>query len=352
MSPKEARILGLATANPIHVIEQEKVAEAAREIFSDRSRHFDRMSGIYANAGIERRQACMPIDWYARDHGWAERNALYIEHALNLLEEAARRCVDRAGLALSAIDALVVVSSTGIATPGLDAHLINRMGLRPNVRRMPLFGLGCGGGVLGLAHAATVARDQPGTNVLFLVVELCTLTFRARDMDKSNIVATALFGDGAAAVLLRASDDRSLPALGASSQHTWPDSLDVMGWAIEDDGLGVIFSRDIPTLVQADLKPFAVEFLARQGMTLSDLAGVVCHPGGAKVVTALASALERPDSDLAVAREVLRDHGNMSAATVLFVLDRMLAEKRRGPHLMTALGPGFTGALMMLDFPG
>jgi alkylresorcinol/alkylpyrone synthase len=242
------------------------------------------------------------------------------------------------------------VSTTGIATPSLDALLLDRLPFRRDVARLPIFGLGCAGGVLGLARAAQLARAAPGMRVLFLVVDLCALTFRKIDQSKSNVVAAALFGDGAAAALVGPglNGDAGEPVIAASGEYTWPDSLGVMGWHVEDDGLGVLFSRDIPTLVRGQFRPALDQFLAKQGQTIADIDAFVCHPGGAKVVTAFEEALELPQGELWPAREVLRDYGNMSAPTVLFVLERMLPA-RAGRYLMSALGPGFTAAFLTLE---
>jgi alkylresorcinol/alkylpyrone synthase len=217
---------------------------------------------------------------------------------------------------------------------------------------LPIFGLGCAGGVLGLARAASQAAVAPGKTVLFLVVELCALSFRRDDWSKSNIVATALFGDGAAAALL--STEGEGPALVAAGEHTWPGSLDVMGWEVADDGLRAIFSRDIPKLVTTQLQDAVSEFLARHGLALDQIDRFVCHPGGAKVIAALEHAFGLGQGALVEARAVLRDYGNMSAATVMFVLERMLAKARAtGARweraLMNALGPGFTAGFLVID---
>ncbi len=222
------------------------------------------------------------------------------------------------------------------------------MGLRADVRRLPIFGLGCAGGVLGLARAASQAVAAPGERVLFLVVELCALSFRRDDFAKSNIVATALFGDGAAGALLSTAGHG--PVIVAAGEHTWPKSLEVMGWDVADDGLSAVFSRDIPQLVATRFRAVADGFLARHGLAISDIDRFVCHPGGAKVIAALEGAFGLEDGALEGARDVLRDYGNMSAATVMFVLDRMLGD---GPQwrraLMNALGPGFSAGFLVLD---
>ncbi len=222
------RLLALATAVPPHALRQSEVRRQASALFLDAEPALERLLPVFDHSGIETRYSCVPLDWYRRPAGWKERNRLYVENALALLEEAARRCLGQAGLAAAAVDALVVVSTTGIATPSLDAHLVNRLGLRPEVQRLPIFGLGCAGGVLGLARAAALARAAPASRVLFLVVELCMLCFRKDDLSKSNIVATALFGDGAAGAILACAGDG--PRLGPAGEHTWPQSLDIMGW--------------------------------------------------------------------------------------------------------------------------
>ncbi|TWB21960.1 alkylresorcinol/alkylpyrone synthase [Nitrospirillum amazonense] len=352
--PAPARLVSIATALPPYRLTQEQALAGARQVFAHRLRDFDRLAPVFTHAGIEGRASCVPLDWYLEPHGWAERNALYLEHAVDVLARAATQALEQAGLKPTDVDAIVAVSSTGIATPSLDALIMQRLGMRPDVERMPLFGLGCAGGVLGLARAATWATARPGANVLLLVVELCALSFRRGDLSKANVIATALFGDGGAAAILRAdpagrdADHEGRPAFLASAEHRWPDSLGIMGWQVEDDGMGVIFAQSIPTLVREKLPEVVAGFLDRQRMTLSDLAGTICHPGGTKVLDALEEVLAPATDGLAYARDVLRQHGNMSAATVLFVLERRVRQGARGLHLLSALGPGFVAALGLM----
>ena len=348
------RILGVGTAVPPHKLTQAEIVAGIRRVFPGNrpgNRHggIDRMLPVYGNAGVDTRYSCVPFDWYAQAHGWAEKNDLYLRNALDLLTEAAGACLEEAGAHPHEVDAVVCVSTSGIATPSLDARLIGRLDLRPDVQRLPVFGLGCAGGVLGLARAAALARAAPETKVLFLVVELCGLTFRRGDASKSNVVATALFGDGAAAALVGCTGDG--PRIGAWGEHTWPDSLDVMGWRVEDDGLGVLFSRRIPDLIRADFRTVAEGFLERHGLGLADLDGFLCHPGGAKVIDALEDALDLPRGGLDLSRGILRDYGNLSAATVMFVLARALRQPIRGQHLMSAVGPGFSAGFLILEVP-
>jgi alkylresorcinol/alkylpyrone synthase len=340
------RLTAIATAVPPHVIRQADVVDMAAYIFDRKRTEIERLMPVYANAGIDTRYSCVPLDWYAGEHSWGEPNAIYVENAVRLLADAATRCLEQSGRRFTDIDALVTVSTTGISTPSLDALLMERLPFRRDVMRLPVFGLGCAGGVLGLARAASLAQAQPRSRVLFLVVELCALTFRKRDQSKSNIIATALFGDGAAAALLETESDG--PTVGAWGEYTWPDSLDVMGWNITNDGLGVLFSRDIPTLVRTQFREAADSFLCARGLRVEDIDAFVCHPGGAKVISALEEAFGVPEGTLDEARAVLRQYGNMSAATVMFVLERML-KRRQQRYLMTALGPGFTAGFLTLE---
>lgn len=335
--------------------------ERARHLFDRRGSEIERLLPVFGHAGVVTRYSAVPLEWYETSHGWADRSQLFVDHALPLLEKAAKACLEQAGRSIAEVDALITVSTTGIATPSLDARLMERLAFRRNAARLPIFGLGCAGGVLGLARAAALAQAMPGQLVLLLVVELCGLTFRRDDQSNSNIVGAALFGDGAAAALVGCDDGAGergpaprTATIAGWGEHTWPGSLDVMGWRIEDDGLGVLFSRDIPTLVRQELGPVLRTYLSCQGLSLADIDAYVCHPGGAKVIEALEETLQLAPGTMTAAREVLRDYGNMSAPTVLFVLERMLALQRpaAGPArwLLTALGPGFTAGFLTLGF--
>ena len=356
--PPQVMLGGVATAAPRHVLRQEDVVRRVRALFGDRRLDIERLLPAFGNAGIETRHSCVPIEWYLEPSDWKTRNALFIDNAIDLLAEAAEACLAQAGLSCDAIDGLVTVSTTGIATPSLDARLMERLAFRRDVARLPIFGLGCAGGVLGLSRAAALAQSlavgrKGGAKVLCLVVELCGLTFRANDPSKSNVIAAALFGDGAAAVLLEAAPDGKAAAgsarLGPAGEYTWPQSLDVMGWEMENDGLGVLFSRDIPALIHERMGPAVDAFLGRHDLCRDDIDGYICHPGGAKVIGALEEVFGLPEGGLSAARGVLRDYGNMSAVTVLFVLERLHKAGLKGRYLMTALGPGFTAGFQVLE---
>ncbi len=344
----QPRILALKSAVPPHVLDQANVAVRAGHLFRER-KDIERLMPVFANTGIETRYSCVPIDWYGERHGWVERTQLYLDNATDLLERVTIALLKQAGLEAADIDAIVVASTTGVATPSLDALLVERMQLRRDIQRLPIFGLGCAGGVIGLARAAQLASAMPGSRVLFLVVELCALTFRKDDFSKSNIVATALFGDGAAGAIVSTSGQG--PRIGGAGEHSWPQSLDIMGWEVEEDGLKARFSQSIPALVATDFRRVLSEYLRKQDLDVSDIARFACHPGGAKVLDALEDAFGIARGALVESRSVLRDFGNMSAVTALFVLERMDWRDASARTLLTALGPGFTAAFLMLNAP-
>ena len=337
------RLNSLAVAVPAHELLQEDVAAQCIRLFG-----IEKLAPIYRNAGIRKRYACTPLAWFLEPHGLAERNDLFLDHAVALMARAARKALFQGGLEAGDIDAVVVVTTTGIATPALDARLMSVLSLRPDIRRAPLFGLGCAGGVIGLARAADMARARPGERVLLLAVDLCTLAFLAHDRSRSNMAATALFGDGAAACVLSCREDAGGPILGASHEQTWPAGPEVMDWDFDDGGLKPRFSRDLPATIRETVGPVALDFLTREGLSPSRLAGFACHPGGVRVVEALEAAFDLPPGGLRHTRRVLRDYGNMSVGTVLFVLRAVLDESPQGPVLLTAMGPGFTAGFMLV----
>jgi alkylresorcinol/alkylpyrone synthase len=345
-------LCGLSVAVPEHCFDQRTVIENARRIFGARTGLFDTLESVYANAQIDTRYACQPIGWFDAPAGIADKTRLYQTHATRLAQQAAEAALADAGIAAPDIDAIVFVSSTGIATPSIDARLMNRMAFRPETERLPVFGLGCAGGVMGLTRAAQMAAAKPGARVLLIVVELCTLAFRYDRLTKSNLVATALFGDGAAAAVLSSGQGDGSAALGmvgAGGEHLWADTLNVMGWDVDDQGFDVIFHREIPQIVAGEFDEAMADFLDRVGVARAEIDRPCCHPGGVKVLDALEDVFARDRGALDAEREVLRRYGNMSAPTVLFVLEELRRRGVGGRLLMTALGPGFTGAFQLVD---
>jgi alkylresorcinol/alkylpyrone synthase len=282
------------------------------------------------------------------DHGWHDRNAVYLEAAEQLFIDAATAAIENAKLTPHQIDGVVTVSTTGIATPSLDARVADRIGFRANVRRVPVFGLGCAGGVNGLALASRLAAAEPGSHWLFVTVETCSISIRLDSDDPAAVVATALFGDGAAAGVVR-SGDHGLARITGSAEKLWPDTLRIMGWDVEDPGLSVVFDRAIPPFIEAELAGAVDAMCGDLGIARGEIDRLCCHPGGAKVIHAIEAALRLNQGELNLEREVLRDYGNMSAPTVLFVLDRLLESGLPDKVLMTAFGPGFTCAGLLLE---
>jgi alkylresorcinol/alkylpyrone synthase len=343
-------LLSVSTALPPYSLSQAEVKALARRAFKRRAL-FDRLSGVFENAGIGRRYLIAEPEWYAQPHGWTERNALYLEGAQALFIDAAAAAIERAGLSASDIDGVVSVSTTGIATPSLEARAAERLGLRPDVRRVPVFGLGCAGGVSGLGIAAQMARAQPGSRWLFVCVETCSISVRLDSDDPAAVVATALFGDGAAAAVVSAGEQPGLARIAGSAEQLWPATLRIMGWDVEDPGLAVVFDRAIPPFITRELRTAVDAMLAGFGLSRADMDRFCCHPGGVKVIDAIESALELPQGELDLERQVLEGFGNMSAPTVLFVLERLLERGLPERALMTAFGPGFTCAGLLLERP-
>ncbi len=337
----------VATAAPPHVLLQRDVATVAREIFGSRYEAFERLARVFGTAGIVKRHSIRPMEWFLDPRGWPERTAAYLDGAVALFIEAANKALEAAGLSASEIDTVVTVSSTGIATPSLEARAAQAMGFRSDIRRVPVFGLGCAGGVSGFSIAARLAKAEPGSKVLLVVVELCTLAFRLDQLTKANIVATALFGDGAAACVLSGGDE-GVAEVEAMGEHLWPNTLDIMGWEVDPQGFGVIFDRAIPPFAEANMAPAVASILARAGLAIEDIDRFVCHPGGVKVIHALERALSLEQGSLDHERAVLAEFGNMSAPTVLFVLDRVLAGGAPSRSALTALGPGFSASCAVL----
>ncbi|GLQ24130.1 chalcone synthase [Algimonas ampicilliniresistens] len=339
-------IHGLSTCVPPHALPQDEVRDRAHEILGPRFKGFDRLAPVFDTSGVRMRYSVAPFDWFEQAGGWTDRNSRYMDGATDLYVEAATKALADAGWTAGEIDILVTVSSTGIATPTLEAQAKGRMGFRDDCLRVPLFGLGCAGGISGLNVSRELAQANPSAKVLLVIVETCTLSFRKARPKKADIIATILFGDGAAAVALSGSESGVRVDRGAS--RTWDDTLPIMGWEVDEDGLAVVFDRSIPDFVNAEMRAATDAACAQMNVSRETLGRVVSHPGGAKVVEALEASLELGEGTLDIERDVLRDYGNMSAPTVIFVLEKVLARgdaKGSGkPLLASALGPGFSAA--------
>lgn len=338
----KAHIMAVGTAVPPYCLRQDDIQEFAAALFRDNLHNLDRLLPVFANSLIKTRHLSQPLAWYAGKHSFAEANAVYEQVAVELAERAAGQAIERAGIGRSDIGTILFVSSTGIATPSLDSILIQKLGLSPHTARLPLWGLGCAGGVAGLARAAQLAAAGGPAAILVVAVELCSLTYQRGDYSKANLIGTSLFADGAAAAVI--APDGGGPVIVDSFSTLFADTGDIMGWSVVEGGLQVRFSRDIPSIVRKYLPELTGILCDRHGIGRGTVEHYVVHPGGAKILSAYAESLDLPPEKLAPAYTVLADYGNMSSASVLFVLEKFMAEtKPAGRYgLMLALGPGFS----------
>jgi alkylresorcinol/alkylpyrone synthase len=345
-------VLSVATAVPQYTLTTEDAARRAQLIFP----HLARLESLYTNTGVDTRYAVHPTDWYHVERSWEERTASFQSNALELLEKVTVDAVAAAGLEIADIDAIVVNTITGLAVPSLDARLMNKLPFSPTVERLPIFGIGCGGGVAGLSRAARLAQAKPDSNVLFLTVDLCSLCMRVNDPSIAMFVSAALFGDGAAAVVLSnggAGASGRAPAnrarVGGTGDYFWSQTEHIMGWDIKNDGFGVVLSPELPTLMRERLGKALGGFLEKQGLTVADFDGFLFHPGGRKVLETAEEVLNVPREMFAHSWDILREYGNMSSATAIFVLARALAAGVSGRYLLAAFGPGFSAYFVVLD---
>jgi len=346
------KISGVAVSVPEFRVEQKTAKEFARRIFSNRTSDVDRILSVFDNSQIDTRYFSRPLEWFEQPHTLSEKNQVYIDSSTKLCLDATQRLFKQNDISPEEIDYIIYVNTTGLATPSIDARLINLLGLRQNIRRIPIWGLGCAGGAAGLSHAYHHLLGHPNEKVLLIACELCGLTFLCDDYSKSNLVATALFGEGAAAVLLASGEIESNGLeIVATNSRFFPDSLDVMGWNIIDSGLQVVFAKQIPEIIEKHALSDFTEFLKTNNLQLKDISNFLFHPGGAKVLEAYQHALGMSNGSLSHSAGVLRRYGNMSSVTVLFVLDEFFRNpdrKAEGYGLISALGPGFSSESLLL----
>lgn len=356
------KIVSVSTFKPPYEIKQNQAVDLTRALFSKRFSNIERLLKVFETGDIETRNICMPLDWFMKDHDFEERNKLYIGHAVDFGVQAVLSCLTwntmlEEPIHPSTIDAIFFVSSSGIATPSIEARIMNLIPFRDDTKRIPIWGLGCAGGAAGISRAYEYCLAYPKANVLVLSVELCSLTFQKDDYSKSNLVGASLFSDGVACALISGSKStvktsKPMPKIIATSSKFMPDSEDVMGWDVKNSGLHVIFSKSIPSIITKWLGPFVHEFLDANGLSKDDIAHFVAHPGGRKVLEAYETALQFDPSKTDISRDVLRENGNMSSPTILYVLEKFMKnEPAAGDYgLMAALGPGFCGELLLLKW--
>ena len=346
------KVASVASALPHRYYDQEAILEALKRQWSHRLERPERLDRFHRRARVRGRHLALPIESYERLTRWGDSNAAWLHAARELGETALGAALAQAGVRPEALGALLVVSITGIASPSLDAHLINRMGLNRHLRRLPVFGLGCVGGAAGLARAADYVRGRPDEAAALLAVELCSLTFRRDDLSAANMIGASLFGDGAAAVVVTGTESPGDgPRIVDTRSVFYPDTEDVMGWEISERGFRIVLSQGVPEIVKRHLADDVDHFLADCGLERRDIGSWIIHPGGPRVLEAVRAALALPPSALDASWECLRRVGNTSSVSVLLVLEDVMRHRRPAAGtwgLMAALGPGFCSELVLL----
>jgi alkylresorcinol/alkylpyrone synthase len=322
-----------------------------RHVFGDTYPEFARIDRMVDQTAVQTRYLTVRPEELVEQRDLESSNALYLETARDLARTVAKAALDRADISADAVDAVVAVSCTGYAIPSLDVHLVNDLGMRRETRRLPITELGCGGGTAGLALAGELVRARPGSTVLLVAVELCSNTFQPADQSWENVIAAMLFGDGAAAAVVTDIPRGPGPALLAARSHLFPDTLDYMGYVLKPSGFHLVMSPRVPEMVRTAYLPLLTGFLAEQGLAQRDLDFYVMHPGGAKILRYYNEYVGVPAEWLEYSADEMGRHGNMSSASVLFVLDAVLRSNRLQAGalgLLGSLGPGFCAEMLLL----
>ena len=347
-------IASVGRAFPEHYYQQEDILEHLQALWRNGTYWNDKLASIHRNTKVLGRHLALPLEEYGKFSSFAAANTVWIDRALELGEAAIRDALDSADLKPADVSALFFVSVTGIATPSIDAMLVNRLGLPTNIKRIPIFGLGCVAGAAGLARANDYVKAYPDQIAVLLSVELCSLTFQPGDKSVRNMIASGLFADAASAVVIAGSERKAKgPQIVDTRSVFYPDTEDVMGWHVSETGFQLVLSPKVPEVVRENLAPDVDAFLADHGLVLSDISSWICHSGGPKVLTAIQESLSLYKKDLEVTWRSLANIGNVSSASVLLVLADTLQHSRPalGTYgLLLAMGPGFCSELVLLRF--
>ena len=348
-----ATIAGTSTVVPPHVLTRAELKNYVREVFGLEGRRLEAIWSVIDNSKIDERHFAFPVEYVIQPRPLAQINLEYGQQAVALGEGAVGEALARAEMSPRDVDLLITVSCTGVMIPSLDAHLAGRLGFRSDVRRLPITELGCAAGAAGLAQAWEYLRAFPERTALLLAVELPTLTFQRKDFSQANLISSILFGDGAAAAVITGRDVPG-PRIVASECFLFPNSLDAMGFDLRDSGFHIVLSKDVPQLIRERIRPLTEEFLTRQGLRRHDLSAFVLHPGGQKLLSFMEEELELSAQDTEPSWDVLRRYGNLSSASVLFILQEWMRRREVAPGsygLLMAFGPGFTAEMILLQWP-
>ena len=331
-------ISGLSFAFPKNKVFQEEIKAIGRRLFSSKI-NFEKIAKVYDNSGVKTRFLVEELGWYIKEHNWPERNFLFKKNTLCLLKQSISETIEKTNTQPEKIGGIVFVNSTGISTPTIDAEIFNLFNFKNETIRLPIFGYGCAGGVLGLNRAVEIFKNIKKP-ILVCNVELCSLTFRPQIFSKENIVSSALFGDGSISYLV--GGDGNCEVVNGM-EYTWKNSLNLMGWGVENDGLSVIFDKTIPEFIIKELPTVLSNF------KMNNLDGYVLHSGGMKIIEAYKKIFKNHET-IQDSQRILSNFGNVSSVSVLLVLKEMLKKRYAGNFLMSALGPGFTAGLCKLKF--
>jgi alkylresorcinol/alkylpyrone synthase len=348
------KIAAVASAFPKHYYAQTVLLDALRTYWGDRLQDKHMLDRLHEHVGVGGRYLALPIESYLHLNTWGQANNAWIEAAQETGQQAIGRALTQAGLAPTDPGALFFISITGIASPSIDARLINRMGLSPNIRRIPIFGLGCVGGAAGIARAADYVRAYPDQTAIVLAAEFCSLTLQRNDMSVANLISSGLFGDGAAAVIVCGSDvDLPGPEILATRSIFYPDTEHVMGWDIGENGFRVVLSREVPGMVRKHLGRDVDAFLKDNGLHRRDVGSWIMHTGGPAVLQATEQVFDLRNGEMSASRECLQRTGNLSSASVLLVLEEVMYRRKPEPgtfSILAAMGPGFCSELILLSW--
>jgi len=348
------RIAGVGSAFPRHYYSQQQIASALKRHWSEKLENPEVLDRLFARVGVKGRHLALPVESYDELTTWGKANNAWIEMAEELAEQSLCKALTRAGLSERDVDAIFFVSVTGVASPSIDARLINRMHLRTDVKRNPIFGLGCVAGAAGIARAADYVRAYPNHVAALISVELCSLTWQRNDVSMANLISAGLFGDGSAAVIVSGKEQRADgPRIIATRSSFYRGTEDVMGWDISEEGFRIVLSNEVPNMVRKHLARDVDAFLAEHGLERDDIASWIMHTGGPKVLEATAESLGLPDGALDASWQSLARVGNLSSTSVLLVLEEFMNRRRPAPEsysIMAAMGPGFCAELVLLQW--